>query len=126
MFDLARLDIDLALATIDLGQNLSGVRDGTRGLHRVGVALEREIGQGLQVEDVGTGQHEEITEHPVAGPGLGQGGQAVEQEEGTATRLADLRPDLGNKPLKAQGDIQVADLARIALLEQGGWSAKRK
>ena len=86
----------------------------------MGVALEGKIGQGLQVEDIGTGQHEEVTEHPVAGPGLGQGGQTVEQEKGATTRLADLRPNLGNKPLKAQGDIQMADLARIVLLEQGG------
>ena len=38
----------------------------------------------------------------------------------TSTRLADFRPDLGDKSLKAQGDIQMTNLARVALLEQRG------
>ena len=116
---LGGLDIDLALVAVNLGEDLSGAGDGPGGLGGVGVAQQGEVGQGLQVEDVGAGEHEEIAQHAIAGPGLGQGREAVEDEEGPAPGLADLGAHLGDEALETDGDIDLPHLPMVGLPQQG-------
>ena len=117
---LARLDVDQALVPVHVGHDLRGVRDGPGGLRRVQAAQDRKVRERLHVVDVRAGEHEEVAEHAVARPGLGEVGKAVEDEERAAPRLADRRPHAGDETLEPVGDVQLAHLRAVPSLQQRG------
>ena len=75
------MDVELPLVPIDVHKNLRRLGDGRRGVERMAVAEQGEIGHRLLLEDERAGEHEEIAQHPVAAPVFGQVGEAIEDEE---------------------------------------------
>ncbi len=97
------------LMPVDVEEDLRRSGDGRGGLEGMGVAEQRKIGQRFQVVDVGAGEHEEVAQHPVAAPLLGQRRQAVEDEERAPARLANHAVDLRDELLEPRRTVQLAD-----------------
>ena len=109
VLDLAGLQVQRALMPVHVDEDLRGPADGRGGLEGMGVAEQRKIGQRFQVVHVGAGEHEEVAQHPVAAPLLGQRRQAVEDEKRAPPRLADHAADLRDELLEPRRTVQLAD-----------------
>ncbi len=114
MLDFVGLEVQGALVTVHVKEDLRGSRDGSGRLKRMHAPQQREVGQRFQVIHVGAGEHEEVAQHPVAGPRLGQRRQAVEQHKRPASRLADGAADLRDELFEADGTLQLANRGPVA------------
>ena len=99
---------------VDVQQELRGVPDG--GHRAVGMApsQQREVGDGVELAQVRTGDHEEVAQHHVAAPIRGEIGEAVEQVKGAASGARDDAMDLRRECLEADRRVQAVGLhARV-------------
>lgn len=94
MLDLDRPQVELFAAAEDVDEKLRGIGDHPDGRRGMAVAEHAEIGDGIQIKQARTGQTEEIAQHAVRLPGVGQIRQAVEHVERLAPCRLDDRVDL--------------------------------
>ena len=64
----ARADIEGLLVVVYVNNDLCGSGDRPNRVIRMEISEDREIGKAAVIQYVGTDQHEEVTEHPIAGP----------------------------------------------------------
>ena len=127
LLHLDRPHVDLVLVAVGVQEELRGVLDGAQGVGGVVVAVHGEVGDGLQVEEVGAGEHEEVGQHLVGVPVDGQAGEAVEDVEGAVPGLFDHGVDGGDEVLEALLGVELVDLGALSSAEtSGSWRAKRK
>lgn len=117
---LEGMKIHLALPGINLQQELGGLADAGDGLIGVPAPQHGKIGHRVQLKEVGTGDHKEVTHHQVGGPDDLQLGQAVKHIEGLPARPCNDLMDSHRKLLKPLPGIQMAYLQPLLGLEQGG------
>jgi hypothetical protein len=98
--DLYRLDLALVVRVMHVDQDLGGLTDPRQCDMRVALGLQREIGDGVQLEQVGADHPEEIAHHVVGGPGREEIRQAVTDVERAAPVVRDQLVDLDGKGLE--------------------------
>jgi hypothetical protein len=82
------------------------------------VAEESEIGQRFEIEEVGAGQLEEVAEHLVGVPAIGQYREAVKNITRAAPALANRGVGLLDKDFEALLRPEAADLDAVALRQE--------
>ncbi len=108
------MDIERTLMAVDVKQELRGVPDGGYRAVRMAPSQQREVGDCVELAQVGTGDHEEVAQHHVAAPVRGEIGEAVEQVIGAAAGARDDAMDLRRECLEADRRIQAVGLhARV-------------
>ncbi len=108
------MDVERALMAVDVEQELRCVPDGGYRAVRMAPSQEREVGDGVELAQVWTGDHEEVAQHHVAVPIRGEIGEAVEQVEGAAAGARDDAMDLRRERLEAGRRVQAVGLhARV-------------
>ena len=109
MLHLDRMHIQLLPMPVHIEEDLGRVANRRDGVKRMPIAQQRKIGQRVELQHVGTGQPEEIPQHPVAEPGIRQHRQAVEDETGFPPRLAEHAVNFRDQLLETPRRIQMAD-----------------
>ncbi len=110
LLDLQGVHVEAPLLAVDVDHDLRGVRDGPGGVGRVAAADQREVGDGLDVVEVGAREHEEVAEHLVAVPVGGEVGERVEDVEAAGARALDRPVDLGEEGLEPLLRVEGPDL----------------
>ncbi len=110
MLNLEGTDVERPVVAVHVQQELRGVTDRAGRVRGVTVPEQPEVGDGLEIVQVGTGEREEVAEHLVGVPVDGEVGEAVEEVEGAPPRLLDHAMDVGNEVLEAVLRLQVMDL----------------
>ena len=79
LLDLSRADIQGLLMAIDVDEDLGSVRNRPRGVEGMDISEEGEVSQAAMVQYVRADQHEEVTEHSIAGPIHSEVRQTIEE-----------------------------------------------
>ena len=119
VLDLDRPDIETVTTVEDIQQELGGVGDRLHRRRGVGVPVDPEIGHGVQIEQAGAGEAEEVGHHPVRLPGLGEVGEAIEDIHGLGTGRLDHRVDLIDEGVEAIVRPRVVNLGVAVRGQQG-------
>ena len=78
MLNLQRADIELLAVTVHAQQELCRLRDCARGVGRVTVPQQAEIGDGFKIVEIRAREHEEVAQHLVGVPVGRKVGKTVE------------------------------------------------
>jgi hypothetical protein len=112
------MNVELGLVAIDVQQDLRRLGDGGHRYGRMPVLEQGKVRQPLHLVHVGTGQPEEIAEHPVAAPIHGQVRKTVEQIDAIAAHVAEDLVNLPDKPLEARLRVELVDLDATVIRKQ--------
>ncbi|OPZ59164.1 MAG: hypothetical protein BWY87_01139 [Deltaproteobacteria bacterium ADurb.Bin510] len=119
VLDLERVYEAFAAIVVEVDQHLGGLVDARDGLVVVAVSDQAEVGHGVELEEVGAGDHEEVADHQVGGPGREQVGEAVKDVEGLAALDGGDGVDLLREEFEAAGGAQLAALDAFVLVQDG-------
>ncbi len=112
---LQGMHVELLPVAEDVEQQLRRLPDGGDGIGGVVAPEERKVRDGFELEEIGAGHHEEVSQHQVAVPVGGQVGQAVEHVvrplPGTFDHLVDLggeglEPDFGGEDMDVRAAVR--------------------
>ena len=107
---LQRVEIHIFLVGVHVQQQLGGVPDAGHGVKGVAAPDQGEIGHGVQLEEVGAGDPEEVAHHQIGIPHRLELGQAVKHIEGVSALAGDLMVDGHGKGLEALVRVEGAQL----------------
>ena len=77
ILDLDGLDVKLVFMMKHIDEDLGGIQDRIRAVERMVIAVQCEIGHGFHIKEIRAGEPEEIAQHLIAVPVVGQVRQTV-------------------------------------------------
>jgi hypothetical protein len=98
------------LVTVNVQKKLCGLGNGGGGVVGMVIPHDGEISDGLELEQIRAGQHEEVTDHPIAETIKGQVGHGVEHVQPALALLLDLLVNLRDKQLETRFGPEFKDL----------------
>ena len=87
-------------------------------------ADQPEVGDGVEFEQVGAGDLEEVPDGQIAAPGVEQRGQRVENVERAEPDLGDDLVHRAGEVLETQGRVQSVHLDAVEIVQQGAMLAE--
>ena len=94
------MDVELAAMVVDVEQDLRGLGHRIDRVAGMMALQQREVGDGLDVEQIRAGQHEEIAEHLVAVPIRREVREKIEEVVPAGAFASDDVMDLGDQGLE--------------------------
>ena len=119
LLDLDGEDVQAILVVVDIDEDLGRLADRSRGVKRVVVAQDDEVGDSPEIVDVGAGEKKEVSQHPVAVPVHGQVRETVEDVEDPLAVGGDDAVHLCGEGFEARVGVKVVGDGSGAGVDQG-------